>query len=141
MNVLNHISYIISVLQLIAKSLQPIEKILQLTANSQKLIANFSFDSNNVNSIKTIPENAKYSHYWEFLTVFWLEIIVNCQRMNEFKKHINFIVMSLLCELRVLRGYDILYYRYIRYFFVNFFYRDNVTLIYTIPLKVVCVEK
>ena len=32
-------------------------------------------------------------------------------------KHINFIVMSLLRELRALRGYNILYFGYIRYFF------------------------
>ncbi len=124
MNVRKHISYIISVLRLIAKILQPIAKILQLTANSQKLIANFSFDSDYVTSKKTIPESAKYSHYWEFLTVFWQEMIVKCQRMNEFKKHINFIVMSLL---RVLRGYNILQFGCIGYFFEKNLDSDNVT--------------
>ncbi len=56
-------------------------------------------------------------------------------------KHINFIVMSLLRELRALRGYHILYFGCFKYFFVNFFDSDNVTLIYTIPPKVVGVEK
>ncbi len=132
MNILNHISYIAGCLHLKVKSQQPIAIILQLTADSQKLIADFSFDSDNLTSKKTIPENAKYCQYWEFLTVFWQKMIVNCQRMNVFKKYINFIVMSLLRELR---GYNILYYGYIRYFFVNYFDIDNITSIKTIPIK------
>ena len=55
-------------------------------------------------------------------------------------KHINSIVISFLRELRALRGYHILYSICIKYFFVNFFVQDNVTLIYTIPPKVIDVE-
>ncbi len=61
----------------------------------------------------------------------------NSPKMKVFKKHINLILMPLLRELR---GYNILYYGYIRYFIVNFFVRDNVTLIYPIPPNVVGVE-
>ena len=53
----------------------------------------------------------------------------------------TFLLYFFLRDLRALRGYNILYFEYIRYFFVNFFDRENVTLIYTIPLKVVTVEK
>ena len=70
MNVRKHISYIISILRLIDKS--------------QQLLVKIFFDSDYVTSKKTIPESAKYSHYWEFLTVFWQEMIVKCQKMVEY---------------------------------------------------------
>ena len=56
-------------------------------------------------------------------------------------KHNYFVVVSLLREFSALCGYNFLYYGASKYFFVNFFDRDNVTLIYTIPFKVVGVEK
>ena len=124
MNVLNHISYITCVLQLIVK-------IQKLKAKNQIKVKIF-FYSDNVNSIITTLINAKYCQYWELLTVFWQEIIVNSQRMNEFKKHINFIVMSLLRELR---GYNILYFGYIGYYFEKNLESDNVTPKITIPIK------
>ncbi len=55
-------------------------------------------------------------------------------------KHIYIVVMSLLRELSALHGYHILFFGCIRYFIVNFFVRDNVTRIYTIPPKVEGVE-
>ena len=48
-------------------------------------------------------------------------------------KHINFIVMSLLHKLRVLHGYNILYFGCIRYFFEKNLDCDYITSIKTIP--------
>ena len=47
-------------------------------------------------------------------------------------KHINLILMPLLCELR---GYNILYYGYIRYFFEKNLDSNNLISIKTIPIK------
>ncbi len=41
------------------------------------------------------------------------------QKMKVFKKHINLILMSLLSELRALRGYNILLFGCIKYFFAK----------------------
>ena len=82
MNILNHISYIAGCLHLKVKSQQPIAIILQLTADSQKLIADFSIDSDYLTSKKTTPEKAKNSQRWESLTTFSQEIRQNSQNMR-----------------------------------------------------------
>ena len=50
-------------------------------------------------------------------------------------KHIYIVVVSLLRELRALRGYNILYFGYIRYFFEKNLYSNLITSKKTIPIK------
>ena len=51
-----------------------------------QLKAKKNLDSDNLTPIKTIPKNAKYSQYWEFLTVFWQEIVGNFHIMTVFSQ-------------------------------------------------------
>ncbi len=50
-------------------------------------------------------------------------------------KHIDIIVMSLLRELRAFHGYNIPYFRDIKFILVNFLANDNLTLKKTTPIK------